>query len=97
MTTRSGPAAASRGQTQKTPSATQPEDTAAGPDQVVKPFEAYGLRRTKAGYELTRVTVSGDNATCVAIRQAEPQRAIAFAYLEAAIDDAYLGSGRGEV
>lgn len=66
-----------------------------GPEKVIVPFEAYGLRRTREGYELVKVSVDGDCATTVSMRQAEPQRAIAFAYLEAAIDMAYLeGSGR---
>jgi len=88
MTTRSGPAAASRGQNPK-PSNPQPELSSAGPDTVV-PFTCYGLRKTPAGYELVKVVIGGNEPVIVHMRQAEPQRAIAFRYLEAAVEDAYM-------
>ena len=88
MTPRSGPAAASRGQKPQ-PSDPQPGPSAAGPDQGVA-FVAYGLRPTPKGYELVKVSVNGASAAVTPLRQAEPQRAVAFRYLEAAVEDAYM-------
>ena len=90
MTPRSGPAAASRGQKPQ-PSNPQPGPSAAGPDQGVA-FVAYGLRPRADGYELVKVAISGDETTITVLRQAEPQRAVAFRYLEAAVEDAYMES-----
>lgn len=54
------------------------------------PFTCYGLRPTPEGYELVKVAISGDETTITVLRQAEPQRAVAFRYLEAAVEDAYM-------
>ncbi len=86
--TRSGTAATSASKTSK-PSSSHQERPAAVPEQVVD-FTAFGLRHGADGYQLVKVTVAGETCTVSAMRQAEPQRAVAFGYLEAAVADAYL-------
>lgn len=88
--TRSGTAAADRGQTQKTlQSATVA--SAAVPEPVVH-FVAYGLRPSPEGYVLCRVDVAGAVATTEPMRQPEPSLALAHAYLEDAARGAYLAT-----
>ena len=53
-------------------------------------FTAYGLRPTSAGYQLCRVDIAGENVVVTPMREAEPQRGVAYAYLEAAVANAYL-------
>lgn len=58
-------------------------------------FIALGLRQTADGFELVRVDVLGDGACAVTpLRQAEPQRAVAFAYMEQEVHNLYM-AGRG--
>lgn len=89
----SGTPAGTRGQNPK-PSIPQSGDTAGVPELVLpapaKDFTAYGLRKGPGGYTLCRVEVMGPLAKVTEVRQAEPQRAIAFAYLEQAVEEAYI-------
>ncbi len=91
--TRSGTTAASRGPNPHKTSSPQTDRSAVVPEPVVD-FAAYGLRPTAAGYQLVRVDVAGESVTITPLRQAEPQRAVANAYLESAVADSYL-EGRG--
>ncbi len=91
---RSGTAPAPSGSKPLNPSNPQPGLSGAVPDLAI-PFKAWGLRKTAQGYELTEVSVDALGAAhCRPVRQAEPQKAIAYAYLEAAVDQAYLEDGR---
>jgi hypothetical protein len=87
----SGTPAASRGQTPNPP--TRNVDQSAGVPELVKSgldFTAYGLRKGAGGYTVCRVDVTGPMALITELREAEPQRAVAFAYLEQAVEEAYI-------
>lgn len=87
----SGTPSASRGQTSNPP--TRNVEQSEGVPEPVKSgldFVAYGLRKGKDGYTLCRVNVVGPMAVVAEMRQAEPQRAVAYAYLEQAVEEAYI-------
>jgi hypothetical protein len=59
--------------------------------QPARTWTAFGLRPTPEGYVLTRVEMKGNEVMDTAVlRQAEPQRGIAFDYLDAEIAEHYL-------
>lgn len=86
---RSGTSAAPRGQNPN-PSNPQQGKIAEVPEPAV-PFKAYGLRKGPDGLQVCEVEVHTDGSSTVRqVRQGEPQRAIAFAYLEAQVERAYM-------
>lgn len=58
---------------------------------AARAWAAFGLRPVSGGYELVRVDMKGNEvADTTALRQPEPQRGIAFDYLDAEIAEEYL-------
>ncbi len=60
-------------------------------EHAARCWVAFGLRPTPAGYELVRVEMKGNEVmAAVPLRQPEPQRGVAFAYLESEVAEDYL-------
>lgn len=58
---------------------------------AARAWAAFGLRPVAGGYELVRVDMKGNEVVdTTALRQPEPQRGIAFDYLDAEIAEEYL-------
>jgi hypothetical protein len=87
---RSGTVAARREQNHQ-PSSPQQAESAAVPQPAT--FYAYGLRPTRGGFEVVRVEVplAEDYDR---LHQPEPQRAVAYQYLESAVMNAYIEEQR---
>jgi len=105
MFKKSGASSAAPGNTPKNPSGPasltsgeapdslklHPEVAAPATDHPARSWEAFGLRPTPEGYVLVRVEMKGNEVmAAVVLRQPEPQRGVAFSYLETEVAEAYL-------
>ena len=101
MFKKSGASSAAPGNTPKNPSGPASLTSGEAPDILKRPtaaeepparsWEAFGLRPTPDGYVLVRVEMKGNEVmAAVVLRQPEPQRGVAFSYLETEVAEAYL-------